>query len=103
MSRPVLTEYEPYWDRYISKVPDGSDIVDLLENQGQGTQKILAALDEERGNYRYAPEKWSVKQVIGHLTDGERIFGYRMLAIARGEKQSLPGFEEKDYVANANF
>ena len=102
MSRPQPDEYAGFFGRYIDGVPDG-DIVSFLESQGRTTQKLLSSIDEERAGYRYAPGKWSIRQVVGHITDGERVFTYRLLAIARGEKQSLPGFEENDYVDNANF
>ena len=101
-SRPQPDEYIGYFGRYVDLVPDG-DIAALLESQGSATQKMLASIGEEKGGYRYAPDKWSIKEVIGHVTDAERVFAYRLLAIARGEKQSLPGFEEKDYVEGANF
>src|SRR5436305_520584 len=101
-SRPQPDEYAGAFGRYIDLVPDG-DIVALLESQGDATQKMLASIGEEKGGYRYGPDKWSIKQVVGHVTDGERVFSYRLMAIARGEKQSLPGFEENDYVENANF
>ena len=101
-SRPQPDEYAPAFGRYIDRVPDG-DIVAMIESQGNSTQELLASLGEEKAGYRYAPGKWSIKQVVGHITDGERVFTYRLLAIARGEKQSLPGFEENDYVDNGNF
>ena len=101
-SRPQPDEYAGFFSRYIDGVPDG-DIVAILESQGNATQKLLASIGEEKGSYRYAPEKWSIRQVVGHITDAERVFAYRLMAIARGEKQSLPGFEENDYVDNGNF
>ena len=101
-SRPQPDEYAGFFSRYVDRVPDG-DIAELLESQGNATQKLLASIGEEKGSYRYAPDKWSIKQVVGHITDGERVFAYRLMAIARGEKQSLPGFEENDYVENGNF
>lgn len=101
-SRPQPDEYAGFFSRYIDGVPDG-DIVTMLESQGNATQKLLASIGEEKAGYRYEPGKWSIKQVVGHMTDAEQIFTYRLLAIARGEKQSLPGFEEDEYVAAANF
>ena len=101
-SRPQADEYVGYFGRYIDPVPDG-DIVRLLESQGNETQKMLASIGEEKGAYRYGPDKWSIKQVVGHIADAERVFAYRLLAIARGEKQSLPGFEENEYMETANF
>ncbi len=100
--RPQPDEHAGFFSRYIDRVPDG-DILATLESQGNATQKLLASIGEEKAGYRYAPDKWSIKQVIGHVADGERVFSYRLLAIARGEKQSLPGFEENEYVEAANF
>jgi len=101
-SRPQPDEYAGFFSRYIDRVPDG-DIVAQLESQGNATEKLLASIGEEKASYRYAPDKWSIKQVVGHMTDAERVFSYRLVAIARGEQQSLPGFEENDYVDNGNF
>ncbi len=100
--RPAPTEYaQPYAD-YVANVPE-TDIFSAIEQQSAETQKLLASIDEVKAAYRYAEGKWSVKEVIGHFTDSERIFAYRALAIARGETQPLPGFDEKDYVRNASF
>lgn len=102
MSRPGPDEYVGYFARYIDQVPDG-DVVTFLESQGNATQKLLSAIGEEKAGYRYAPDKWSIKQVIGHITDAERVFAYRLMAIARGEKQPLPGFDQDEYMETANF
>jgi len=100
--RPQPGEHAPYFSRYIDLVPE-EDVVGMLEAQGREIAALLAPLGEEKASFRYAPEKWSVKQVIGHVTDAERIFAYRLLSIARGETQPLPGFEENDYMRGANF
>ena len=97
-TRPAATEYPAYVQRYIDLVPE-EDIIAGLEKQGRETSALLRSISEERGAWRYAPEKWSVKTVVRHFTDAERIFGYRALAIARGEKKPLPGFEETEYAA----
>ena len=102
MSRPQADEYAGFFAGYVDRVPEG-DIVKQLETQGRSTEQLLASIGEEKASYRYAPEKWSIKQVIGHMTDAERVFLYRLLAIARGEQQSLPGFDENEYMANSNF
>ncbi len=102
MTKPETTEYAPYYGKYISLVADG-DIVKTLENQIDATLQVLRGLSEEKGNHCYAPGKWSVKEVIGHLIDTERIFAYRALRIARNDKTPLPGFEQDDFVANADF
>ena len=100
--RPQASEHAPYFSRYIDLVPE-DDIASTIETQGRETAALLAKISEEKAAFRYAPEKWSIKQVVGHVTDTERVFGYRLMAIARGESQSLPGFDENDYVRNANF
>jgi hypothetical protein len=102
MSRPEPTEHAPYWDRYIALVPEG-DIVTTLANQLAETLPFLRGITEAQGNTRHAPYTWSVKEVVGHVTDTERIFGYRALRFARNDQTPLPSFEENDYVRNANF
>jgi uncharacterized damage-inducible protein DinB len=101
-TRPAVTEYAQPYANYVANVPE-SDILTAIEQQSVETQKLLASLDETKAAYRYAEGKWSVKEVIGHFIDAERIFAFRALAIARGETQPLPGFEEEDYVRNASF
>ncbi len=100
-SRPEANEYAPYYERYVSLVPD-ADLVETLERQGAETLALLRGLTEEQGAHRYEPGKWSVKQLVGHVNDGERIFAYRALAIARGDTQPLPGFDENAFVAAGN-
>jgi len=100
--RPNPNDFAPYYARYIELVPE-DDVLTAMESQSAETQRLLASVDETRAAFRYAPEKWSVKQVVGHFTDAERIFGSRMHAISRGEQQSLPGFDENAYVANGGF
>lgn len=100
--RPSDSDVSPAHAAYIALV-EGDDVLSAIEQQSSATQKLLASLDESRASFRYAEGKWSVKEVIGHLVDAERILGYRALAIARGDTQPLPGFDEQDYVRNANF
>ena len=100
--RPQPSEHAAYFSRYIDLVPE-DDILAAVEAQGKEMASLLAGIGEEKSAFRYAPEKWSIKQLLGHVTDTERIFGYRLLAIARGEAKSLPGFDENDYVRNASF
>lgn len=100
--RPEPTDYAAAHAKYVDLVPE-QNVCDAIEAQSAETQRVLSRLDEERAKYRYAPDKWSIKEVIGHITDAERILGYRALAIARGETQSLPGFDENTYVENAKF
>jgi len=102
MTRPNTTEYAPYYDKYVTLVPDG-DITTTLAAQLEDTLALLRSIPEERGGYAYEPGKWSIKELLGHVIDGERIFAYRALRIGRNDKTPLPGFEQDDYVANTNF
>lgn len=100
--RPTANDYSPYHASYVALVPE-DDVLGAIEEQSSDTQRLLSSLDESKASYRYAEGKWSVRQVIGHITDAERIMSYRLLSIARGEQQSLPGFDENQYVENAGF
>jgi hypothetical protein len=102
IDRPLPTEHMPYWSRYIDLVPEG-DIVLQLAKQMRETQSLLASLSEEQGRYRYAEGKWSVSEVIGHLSDCERIFAYRALRFARGDDTTLSGFDENQYTPAGQF
>jgi uncharacterized damage-inducible protein DinB len=101
-ARPEANEYAPYYEKYVSLVPD-ADIAGTLARQNEETLALLGTVAEERAGFRYEPGKWSIKQVVGHLIDAERIFAYRALAIARGERQALPGMEQDEYMARADF
>jgi len=101
-ARPQSTEYAPYYDRYISKVPDG-DIIALLDRGLNEALTVIRNIPEERGSYRYAEGKWSIKEVIGHVIDGERVFTYRALRFGRNDPTPLPGFEQDDFIKGANF
>ena len=99
---PAATEYAPYYGRYISLVPEG-DILATLAEQMDSTLLLLRGIDEARAGHRYAPGKWSIKELVGHMIDTERIFAYRALRFARSDETALPGFEQDDYVRNAAF
>ncbi len=102
MNRPESNEYADYYATYVSMVPEGN-MMDILEMQREDLLKRLNNLSEEQANYRYGPEKWSIKEVIGHLADTERYMAYRLFCIARGEKANLPGHNEEDFVKEAMF
>ena len=99
-SRPLPNEYDVAFERYVSRVPE-TDILAALERQPAELAAALASVPPERESHRYAPGKWSIREVVGHMLDSERVMGYRALAISRGDKAALPGFEEKDYAATA--
>lgn len=101
--RPEPGEFAPYAQPDIDLVV-GDDILHALAVQMQETQALLAHIDDRRATeFTYAPGKWNLKQIVGHLSDDERIFAYRALCIARKDTLALPGFDEKTYVEFANF
>ena len=102
IARPEPGEYAPYYDRYISLIP-GTDILGTLDAQRRQTMLLLSGRDERDGEFRYAPDRWSAKEVLGHVCDTERIFAYRALRIARGDQTPIEGFEQDDYVRNGLF
>src|SRR5690606_17931784 len=91
-----------FYNSYIDRVRDRNPI-DTLEDQMNLTSDLLSGIDEEMGNYAYADGKWTLKELIGHLIDSERVFAYRTMRFARNDKTELPGFEEDDDVAAADF
>ena len=102
IARPEPGEYAPYYERYISLVV-GSDILGTLDAQRRQTMVLLCGRDESEGDFRYAAEKWSAKEVLGHVCDTERIFAYRALRIARADQTPMEGFEQDDYVKHGPF
>lgn len=101
ISRPADNEHAPFYATYISKVPDG-DLLNFMELQPDQFNGLINDLTDEQAIEPPAPGKWSVKQVLGHLCDTERIMGYRALRFARADKTEIEGFEQDDYVAAAN-
>lgn len=95
--RPAADEAAPFYHGCIAKVP-GENIGEQLVDQLAELERLFGALDDTAALARYAPGKWSVKEVLGHLTDAERIFSYRLLRIGRGDATPLPGFDENSYV-----
>jgi DinB superfamily len=102
IARPEPGEYAPYYNRYISLVT-GSDILATLDAQRRQTMMLLCGRDEAEGDFSYASNKWTAKQVLGHVCDTERVFAYRALRIARGDQTPIEGFEQDDYVRNGPF
>lgn len=100
-NRPKTGDYAPFYEGYIALVPEG-EFLQTLEAQLGDWQRLLGDLSEQGADFRYAPGKWSIKEVLGHVTDAERIFAYRLLRIARGDQTPLAGFEQDDYVRTAN-
>src|SRR5687767_4761324 len=101
MNRPESSEYDPYYEGYVSLVPE-TEIIPVLAAQGTELQDLLTALPEGKGSYAYAEGKWSIKELLGHVIDGERMFAYRVFRIARGDKTPIEGFEQDGYIENAH-
>jgi len=101
-NRPEPDEYGEFYKNYIELI-DEPNIVQVLIQQGQQTYAVIQRLTEEEASYRYEDDKWSVKEIFGHLVDTERIMAYRALCISRGETKSLPGYDHEAYVQQANF
>ena len=103
LPRPAAGDHSPGMAGYVAAVPDLTDAVKLLTMQRDGVRQRLSGVNATQAAYRYAEGKWSVREVVGHLADAERIFGYRLLRIGRGDDTPLPGFEENDYVPAGAF
>lgn len=102
LSAPSPEEYAEYYGTYVRLVPPG-DVVAHLRQQGAATVALLGRVEEARSAFRYAPGKWSIKQLLGHIVDGERLFAYRALSIARGDPAELPGMDQDVWMAGVDF
>ena len=98
IARPAEAEYAPFYANYVAAVPEGG-VLDVLRAQPEQIARLAASVPADRETFRYAPGKWSVREVVGHMIDAERVFGYRAFCIGRGEAQPLPSFDENAYVA----
>ena len=97
--RPEADEYDPAFAGYVARLDEDESVVAVLSQQIEGVPRRFDSAPETRGDYRYAPGKWSIKEVIGHLSDTERVFAYRALRFGRGDEAGLPGFDDQSYVA----
>jgi uncharacterized damage-inducible protein DinB len=100
--RPQQGDYALFYEKYVSLVP-GGDFLQILQDQRRELIDLLSPLSEQQSDFRYAPGKWSIKEVLGHVTDAERIFAYRILRFARGDQTPLSSFEQDGYIQNGNF
>lgn len=99
---PQEGEYNPYYETYINWVK-GKDLIKILLSQIEEVRNFFEKMGEEKSKLAYAEGKWSAKEVLGHITDTDRVMAYRALSIARGEQASLPGFDQDAYVQTALF
>jgi hypothetical protein len=97
-SRPAADEYAPSFSGYVARIAEAEEILPVLADQADQVRARLDRIPDARGDYRYAPDKWSIKEVIGHLSDTERVFAYRALRIGRGDTTRLPSFDDQGYV-----
>lgn len=102
MNRPDKSEYAEYYHKYVVEVPEG-DITDILESQLNSTVEFLSNISEDKSLYKYESNKWSVREVLGHIIDSERVFAYRALRFSRGDQKPLQGFDENLYISNSNY
>jgi uncharacterized damage-inducible protein DinB len=103
MKKPSSNDYSPYYAGYISLIPDNVNILETLQNQKDEFFSLIKSIPGEMADFSYGPNKWTIKEVLGHLIDTERIQAFRVLCISRGEKQNLPGFSQDDYVREGKF
>jgi hypothetical protein len=96
MARPSIDQYPPFYETYVKLVPE-ENILSALSYSMQQLKQDLSLIGIDKADYAYGPDKWTVKQLLQHAIDAERIFSYRALCISRGELQSLPGFDENAY------
>lgn len=102
ISKPQPGEYTDYQNRYVSLVPNGP-VLEILDYLKDSTYNFFSRMTAEQAAYAYAEGKWTLKQVLGHMIDTERVFSFRAFCFAHGEKQTLPGFEQDEYIKNSNY
>ena len=101
ITKPAAAEYPPYFDRYISKVGD-HNLADALRDSGHSFVAFLKTIPKDKYDYRYAEGKWTIKEIVGHIIDCERVFMYRALSFSRNDQSPLPGFDEDAWAQNSN-
>lgn len=103
MIYPAPSEYAPYYHTYVGKISPDTDLAELLRSEFEKTHALLSSLSEEKQLYRYAPGKWSIREMVGHMVDTERVMAYRAMRVARGDKTPIPGFDQDDYIPEGDF
>jgi uncharacterized damage-inducible protein DinB len=102
MQRPQPNEYDPYYEGYISQTSPSEDLLALMETQPGELSSLFTNVGEERGTYAYADGKWTIKELLSHIIDGERMFAYRILRVARGDEKPIEGFDQDPYIAHSH-
>jgi hypothetical protein len=103
LTPPTPEEFSPYYTDYIQRARDQVDVLGVLPMQIDALNSMLGRLTEEQTRFRFGPAEWSIKELVGHLNDVERVFSYRLLRVSRNDKTPIPGFEQDDYVREAGF
>jgi len=103
LTQPTTEEYAPFYDGYIQRAAARKDVLAALSRQIEEIKSTLGNLTDEQALFRDAPKEWSIKEVMGHINDVERVFSYRLLRVSRNDSTPLPGFEQDDYVREAGF
>ncbi len=103
LTPPTVEEYASFYADYIQRAIKRNDILAALPLQIDEIRSALGHLTDEQARFKFGPLEWSIKEVIGHLIDGERVFSYRLLRISRNDQTPLPGFDQEDYVREAGF
>lgn len=101
MNRPETNEFDPYYNAYISLI-EGNDVLPVLDAQPAELRALISSVPEEKGTFAYAEGKWTIKELLSHLIDGERMFAYRTLRVSRGDETPIEGFEQDGYIENSN-
>lgn len=102
ITKPCTSEYAPFAGTYVAYSAESENILELLSSSLEHTTALFKSIDAEKEEYSYAPGKWTIREVLSHMADTERVFAYRALAISRGEQQPLPGFDQDTYVLNSD-
>lgn len=103
IQRPSSSEYAPFYSGYVKHVPEGADVMSVLAAQPAELRGLVGNLPDAQANAHPSPGEWSVKEVVGHVCDTERVFAYRALRIARGDETPLAGFDQNEYVRGTHF
>jgi uncharacterized damage-inducible protein DinB len=105
LNQPLAGEYAPFYQNYINKAVEAAncDVLQLLTQLKDSTYQFFHNIPAEKADFAYAEGKWTIKELLGHIIDAERVFAYRVLCISRKEQQNLPGFDENEFVTNSNF
>jgi DinB superfamily len=103
ISLPTTDEYAPFYEDYVQRASQRDDLYEALAHQIDELRSTFGSLSDAQARFKPGPQEWSIKEVIGHLNDVERVFSYRLLRISRNDETPLPGFEQEDYVREAGF